>query len=336
MTKGTKAFRIIISVLLALTILWTVFISCAFFACGMNFVLTDEYGIQVAGVSVTRSNKNDVLGDGTVSYSASTNTLTFNNAVIEHSSAVVYSEIDFRINLIGENNFICKEGGYVSAIYAANYLSSKDLCIQGDGSLTIEFIGGSDDILGIFADNLAISADVTIVAADCANYANGVICDSSLTMKNSAALSVTNGCAKSSSAVGIRGNVMMEPGTAINITTSAGSVDYCKAFAVDGDLLMGKNSTVTVSNNDETAEIIECISVSGILEIGIGSTLTAYAKGTYGVECYGSVKVSEDAELVAETDGDVDDVLCYGAVVNYGGKINAQVNALGGTHNLTR
>ena len=47
---------------------------------------------------------NDVLGDGTVSYNLSTNSLTFENAVIEHDYVIVYSLVDLRINLIGENN----------------------------------------------------------------------------------------------------------------------------------------------------------------------------------------------------------------------------------------
>ena len=90
MTTGTKIFRITVSILLTLTMLWSIFVGLGLFALGTRFVNTTEYGIWVAGVSVERSNKADILGDGTVSYNAN-NLLIFNNATIEYEDTVVMS-----------------------------------------------------------------------------------------------------------------------------------------------------------------------------------------------------------------------------------------------------
>ena len=103
MTKGTKAFRIIISIFLVLTIVWTALLSVAFLFFAQYYIHQSDYGLMIAGVEVTRTNQHDVLGDGTVSFSSATNKLTLKNAVIEADYAVIYSHIDLRIELIGEN-----------------------------------------------------------------------------------------------------------------------------------------------------------------------------------------------------------------------------------------
>ena len=103
MTTGTKIFRIIISILLTLTMLWSIFVGIGLFAFGTRFIHTDEYGFWVAGISVERTNSGDILGDGTVYYDASNNVLIFNNATIEYEDTVVYSTIDLHIQLIGVN-----------------------------------------------------------------------------------------------------------------------------------------------------------------------------------------------------------------------------------------
>ena len=108
MTKGTAAFRIIISVLLVLTMLAAAFFIYGFVYFGKNYIHHDDYDIYVAGEIVTRTNRDDILGNGSVSYNASTNTLTFNNAVIEQDYAIVYSLIDLKIDLIGEMNLRMK------------------------------------------------------------------------------------------------------------------------------------------------------------------------------------------------------------------------------------
>ena len=91
MTKGTKIFRITICILLALTMICSAFFAVAFSQYISKGVTEEEYGIYVAGVSVTKRNEDDVLGDGTVYYDSTNKILTFDNATIESENMIVYS-----------------------------------------------------------------------------------------------------------------------------------------------------------------------------------------------------------------------------------------------------
>ena len=55
MTKGTKTFRIIISILLAITMICSAFFAVLFILHIEKDVMEEPYGIYVAGVSVTRN-----------------------------------------------------------------------------------------------------------------------------------------------------------------------------------------------------------------------------------------------------------------------------------------
>ena len=333
MTKGTKAFRVTICILLALNMLWSAFFGAAFIAYAKYMILTDEYGIWVAGVSVNSRNKGDILGDGTVSYNAAHNLLTFHNANIETKHAIVQSEIELRIQLIGENKVVCKDADYIPAIYAADNYLNKDLSFEGDGSLTLELRNVSESVQGILAQNLTIATDITIIMPDCEKIANGIVCDSSLILADGATVTVNNGAAQSSAAVRIRGNVLLEEGTALIVSTNPGTTAACKGLSINGDLILGKNALVDVSIDDASTDEGECVRVTGALEVGSGATLRAAAKKAHAVECFGVIKANADATVSAATAAQKADVICYGAIVNNGATIQAEPEALGGIHN---
>ena len=309
MTKGTKAFRIIISILLGLTILFGAYMSAAFIYFGKTFIHTDAYDIYVAGVQVTRENQDDILGDGAVSYDAFNNVLAFENAVIEDDYVIVYSLIDLKIKLIGENKFICNGNDANIAVYASDGILRKDLSFEGDGSLAIEFKNVDIDSAGIIAEDLWIGADITVTTPDCEEISNGLVCTASLTLRNKATVTVNNGAARSSTAVSVRGNVIIESGSAMNVTVNSGAAEACNGLLVCGNMSIGRDVTLNVSVYDATAETSDCINVFGSMCIGRGSEITAVSEKKCGVEC-------------------------YGAVVNYG-LINAEIEALGGVHNKT-
>ena len=329
MTKGTKAFRIIISILLAITMIISAFFSlvfCAYFA-------KDPFGVYVNGISVNRDNNDDILGDGTVYYDETNNILTLNNATIESETTVVYSKIDLHIQLIGENKIICTNEKSAAAIYAGNYNLNKDLAIVGDGSLTIEIPNASEEATGISAANLTVAADLTVITPDCEKIVNGIVCASSLMVVNKATINVNNGAStKYSSAVRVRGNALFEEGTTLKSSTSPNSTEICKGFTVSGDLFMGKSTSIEVSIDDTTTEQGECIRVSGLMEVGIGSTVTASAKSASAIECLGTIEVNKGASISAISDKKAD-IFCSGALLNYGAVINAEIDALGGINN---
>ena len=330
MTKGTKVFRIIISILLVLTMIISAFFAvvfCLYFA-------KDPYGIYVAGIAVNRDNNEDILGDGTVYYDESNNILTFNNATIEYENTVVYSEIDLHIQLIGENKFICTNEEYAIGIYAGDYNLNKDLAIIGDGSLTIEFPNSSDEAVGLSAANFTVATDLTITTPDCENMVNGIVCASDLMVVSKATVTVNNGAAtKYSSAVRVRGNAFFEEGTTLKASTSSDTAGICKGLTVSGDLFLGKDTTLEVSIDDGTTDQGECIRVSGLMEIGIGSTVTASAKNTYAIECFGSIEANKGAAISAYSEKKDYDIFCSGALVNYGAAIDGEIDAIGGIHN---
>ena len=134
MTKGTLIFRIIISVLLAFTMLFTAFFVVVFAAFVNKDVKSTESYLNVAGVNVTWKNREDILGDGTVSFDPERNVLTFNNAEIEYDYAVIYSKIDIMVELIGENKFVLS-GDVVPAIHVSDFSLSKDILIFGEVSI---------------------------------------------------------------------------------------------------------------------------------------------------------------------------------------------------------
>ena len=329
MTKGTKVFRIIITILLALTMIvsaFFIFVFCLDFG-------KSPYGIYVSGIAINRSNNEDVLGDGRVYYDESNNILTFDNATIEYDNTVVYSEIDLHIQLIGENKFICTNEEYAIGVFAGNNHLFKDLAIIGDGSLTIELPNTSDEAVGIAADNLTVATDLTVTTPDCENKVNGIVCTSDLIVASKATVTVNNGAATMySSAVRVRGNAFLEEGTTLKASTNSDATGICKGLTVSGDLFLGKDTTLEVSIDDSTTDLGECIRVSGLMEIGIGSTVTASAKKASAIECFGTIEANKSATISANSDNNDADIFCSGAVVNRGATFDGEIDALGGIH----
>ena len=303
MTKGIKSFRIIICILLGILMLWTGFISYAFFyfvgeesAKGTD----DRYGLYVGGVDITNENASDIFGNGTASYNAKENKLTLSNSVIEYNHSIIYSEIDLQIELIGENKFICKDTENVTAVYASNGILRKDISFDGEGTLDISFENISASCTGIVADDLYIGSDVTITTPDSSNISNGIVCASVMTLRNNAAVTVNNGAARSSTAVTVNRDTIIENGSALEITVKGGSVDACNGLCVNGNLVVGRNAVLNVNIDDESVENGECVSVYGIVDICRDSKVTATAKKTCGISCYSFVSIDEGATVNAE------------------------------------
>ena len=60
-----------------------------------------------------------------------------------------------------------------------------------------------------------------------------------------------------------------------------------------------------------------------------GATLTATTTKSYAVEGYGAVKLCDDAVLSATSKESDIDIICYGAVTNYGATVNGEMEVLG-------
>lgn len=335
MTKGTKIFRIVVCVLLALTMIWSAVWGAAFILLGKNLVLTAVYDIYVAGKLVNATNADDILGDGTVYYDVFNNILTFDNATIVSEDWPLYSKKDLNIELIGENKFVCNKKEYSAGIYAGDNNLGKDLAITGDGSLIIEIPDKCGEAVGIFASKLTVTTDITVKTPDCENKVHGIVCDSSLLVANKATITVNNGAAKNSAGVRVRGNTLFEEGTALKVSVNPGTTEICKGLSVSGDVFLGKDTSLEVVVDDEATDRGECIRVSGLMEIGVGSTVTASAKNSYAIECFGAIEAKKGSAISAVSNKKDSDIFCSGAVVNCGAKIDADIDAIGGIHNKT-
>ena len=333
MKNKTKVFKIIVCTLLSFTILWSVLCGIALILGCKHLVLTADYDFFVAGVPVRPNNASNILGDGTVYYDVNNNILTFENAAIESEQWGVYSKTDLNIQLIGKNKIVCTNEEYSGGIYAGDNYISKDLAFIGEGSLTIEFPKKSGEAVGIFADELTVTTDITVITADCENKINGIVC-SSLVMANKGTATVNNGASKNSVGVRVRGNALFEEGTMLDITVNPGTTEICKGFSVSGDIFLGKDTSLAVSVDDALTDLGECIRVSGLIEIGNGSNVTASAKNTHAIECFGTIEANKDATISAVSDKKID-IFCSGAVLNYGATVNAETDAIGGIHNKT-
>ena len=123
-------------------------------------------GIYVGGIQVNEDNAADVLGDGTVSYDAASNTLTLNGANITevHTSDIftagIYAEIaDLTIKLVGENRITVPihDGGMPDGSEVA-VASTKNIEISGTGKLwsNTYVVTGMQDVV---IKNCEISSD---------------------------------------------------------------------------------------------------------------------------------------------------------------------------------
>ena len=164
----------IFSILLTLALL----LGTAGFTAIPAYAAIHNYAIYVGGIQVNEDNAADVLGDGTVSYDAASNTLTLNGANITevHTSDIftagIYAEIaDLTINLVGENRITVPihDGGLPDGSEVA-VASTKNIEISGTGKLwsnTYVVTGAQDVVIKnceISSDWICLSAmgDVTV------------------------------------------------------------------------------------------------------------------------------------------------------------------------------
>ena len=93
---------------------------------------TTAYDLYVGGVQVTSDNLNDVLGDGTVSFDPTTNTLTLNGANISTDENGIEADIDLTIVLNGTNTIKSD---------CQPIFGKKNVTVNGSGSLDAETAG---------------------------------------------------------------------------------------------------------------------------------------------------------------------------------------------------
>ncbi len=256
----------------------------------------DNYGFRIydsknsTAVEVSSDNAADILGDGTISYDAATNTLTLNNcnltspyastpgALVDSAIDVYTSKQSLKIELIGEN------------------MISGDRCIFVSGSLEINGSGSlnaTGRTYGIYAggdltiDNASVTASTSTTTNPAISSARGAI-----TIRNS-----NNVTSTSENSFGLLSDtsITIEGSTVTAISTS--SMAYAGMRAYEGDIYI-TNSTVT-ANSDADAGI----STNGniIITNSTVNATTEFDDDEYGIYAIGGSKITISGGTVTAT-----------------------------------
>ena len=104
-----------------------------------TFAPSTTYSVYVKGTQVTSANKDNVLGNGAVTYAPDTNTLTLNGVnITTGDTSGIKASTDLKIVLSGTNN--------ISGSAHAIYMTSGTLTITGPGSLNASSNSGQTTI----------------------------------------------------------------------------------------------------------------------------------------------------------------------------------------------
>ena len=117
-----------------------------------GYLTAKTIDVWIAGTRVTPENRNNVLGDGTVSFDMGSNTLTLKNANITADEAYgLRSKTPLNIKLEGENSISVV---WKSAVFFQKGSTNGTVTILGDGSLDVT------------SDNTPIIAQLDLVIKD--------------------------------------------------------------------------------------------------------------------------------------------------------------------------
>ena len=128
----------------------------SFVPMSVGYKFAQSYDITVANTVVSEQNKDNVLGDGKVSYDPETNTLTLNNATIEpemEAAGIEYTGTeDLTISLKG-NSMIYGAGGCEAIRYNGYGETTPDLFFaKGDAQACSLLLSATGDVISGFDD----------------------------------------------------------------------------------------------------------------------------------------------------------------------------------------
>ena len=154
-----------------------------------------NYNIYVQGTRVTGANMNDVLGNGAVTYTPNTNTLTLNNATISSENTWdrgIYTFDALTINLIGTN----KITGSKNSIYSTQPLTitsenetKGSLTMSSAGELTTVYAKANITISGSAIVNATIDGNAQAINSDVSGGKITITDTAQVTAKNIYAIS---------------------------------------------------------------------------------------------------------------------------------------------------
>lgn len=137
---------------------------CMVLCLSLVFVSAEDYGIKICGTAVTDTNAADILGDGTVSYEPTTQTLTLNNANIASTTAgvsAIHAEHDLTIKLVGDSTVTAVGGTEgCKVIKLEKFPDECGLTVTGNGTLDVHCDG--DTVSKVEAYGIYVTGGFTV------------------------------------------------------------------------------------------------------------------------------------------------------------------------------
>lgn len=240
--------------------------------CGMQY-----FDIFVAGTEITSANAADVLGDGTISYDAASNTLTLNGANIDTSLLdnyipTVQINRDLNLRLLGDNALTCKK-------YEMHY----DDEISWLGVAGIELNNGA--VITITANS---TGALSVLGCD-GGFADGCDIFTFSAIAGDGGLVVNGGTLTCGDQSGHYGGVRLSGDVVINGgTVEAGFLAGTNVTISDGVILIDGNNGFPYAV--EHADGMHGIYASNNVEISGGNvTVNAGTVGVVGDEIYPTI-----------------------------------------------
>ena len=213
--------------------------------------------------------------------------------------------------------------GTVSYNDFTNVLTLKNATIECEGSaiysqidLTIELVGenkfichGKELIYALYASNISLKKDLAIrgdgsleivVDEETSRISAGIIADD---LWIGADVSVTVGNATESTHGISCGYLNLSEGTAL--TVQVGAAETSAGISVRENMYLNENTVLDVMGAASTEE-------------------------SWGIECDGVITAKENATICAESGSDRAGIVCYGAFLNYGARIESEIACIDG------
>ena len=247
-----------------------------------------SYGVKVVNTWVTPENKDDILGDGTVSYDAENHKLTLNNVHISSMNRTEVAGLIYfylrgtdgktaesaTLELKGDNIINIKEEDKQGKGITTYIFSVGDLTIVGDGSLTVR--NNYFDTLVRSNQSLTIEKvklDFELKYYDESDPRRG-ISGKNIEIRNKAKVSLENGMNTS-------GNLVISDST---VTCEGGISAYKCSILNHSKVKVNANTCAFYLNNCDMSVKNSIVETDGEAEYSIGAAYSTSVKPNLNIE----------------------------------------------------
>ena len=250
------------------------------------------YNVWIGDVRITETNKNDVLGDGKVSFDPESHTLTLNDAVLDKISTEDGGAPSTSANICARETLVIKGSARLTNAHSAivsgisSFIGNKNRSLTIDADLEIDAVNsgiytvfiplyidggnitiksGSIGILGTYGDIEAKGGKLNLTGAMI-----GIMSATSL---------IINGAAIE--AEGSEGAIMANPAPDSTIEIYSPSfIEEPSGTAIAPVMIEGRNGQAIVDSNGDPVKKIKIGAKSGVEKVTVSYDLNGHGLGT--------------------------------------------------------